>query len=43
MEEINSNPTIQEVLLSLKPLLVSPMFYRTPRKVPKETTSPNKK
>jgi hypothetical protein len=43
MVEINSNPTIQEVPLTSKPLLVTSMFYRLPRKVPKEMASPTKK
>jgi hypothetical protein len=41
--EINANPSIQEVPLISKPLLVTPTFYRTPRKVQKDIVLPTKK
>jgi hypothetical protein len=41
--EINANPSIQEVPLISKPPLVTPTFYKTPRKVQKKTVVPVKK
>jgi hypothetical protein len=42
-EELVSRPLVQEIPSTLKHPLVTPTFYRTPRKVPKESPSPAKK
>ena len=43
INELTTNPLREETSIPLKPPLETPMFYRVPRKVLKETISPVKK
>jgi hypothetical protein len=43
VEEVVLNPLAQEIPSTLKPLLVTPTFYKTPRKVLKESILPARK